>query len=189
MAKTKASQDTLRTFKTDILWVMGGGLGLAAIVGVLRIIFLSLEGIPFTTIAEDLQIYQDPNNALAHFNRGWIRAESGDREGAIADFTETINIVSSGKDKRSFFISSGKDKRSFSSVGGLYLDRGQVYNHLGDSAESRNPAEARKNYSLALSDYQKAEELCKLEDDTSCSMISSEIKRVKESYSKVTDKN
>ncbi len=178
MAKTKASQDTLRTFKTDILWVMGGGLGLAAIVGVLRIIFLSLEGIPFTTIAEDLQIYQDPNNALAYSNRGWIRAESGDREGAIADFTETINIVS-----------TGKDKRSFSSVGGLYLDRGQVYNHLGDSAESRNPAEARKNYSLALSDYQKAEELCKLEDDTSCSMISSEIKRVKESYSKVTDKN
>jgi tetratricopeptide (TPR) repeat protein len=178
MAKTKASQDTLRTFKTVILWVMSGGLFLTAIMGALRVTFLSLEGIPFTTIKEDLQIYKDPNNALAYSNRGWIRAESGDREGAITDFTEAIKIISSEKDKASSRL-----------VGGLYFDRGQVYRHLGSSAESQDPAEARKNYRLAISDYQKSADLCKLADDTSCSTILSEVKWVKESYSKVTDKN
>ncbi len=157
---------------------MGGGLFLAAIVGVLRITFLSLEGISFTTIEYDIKINKNPNDALAYSNRGWIRAESGDREGAIADFTEAIKIVSSGKDKKSSL-----------SEWGLYDKRGQVYRHLGSSAESRNPAAARKNYRLAISDYQKAAELCKLEGDTSCSAILSEVKSVKESYSKTTDKN
>ncbi len=72
---------------------MGGGLVLAAIVGLLRIIFLSLEGIPFTTIEYDIKINKNPNDALAYSNRGWIRAESGDREGAIADFTDAIEII------------------------------------------------------------------------------------------------
>ncbi len=176
--KTKASQNTLQTFKTVILWLMGGGLFLAAIVGVLRITFLSLAGIPFTTIEYDIKINKNPNDALAHFNRGWIRAESGDREAAIADFTDAINI-----------ISSGKDKSSSLSLEALYLDRGQVYRHLGSSAESQDPAEARKNYRLAISDYQRAADLCKLSNDTSCSAILSEVKWVKESYSKVIDKN
>ncbi|PSB15789.1 hypothetical protein C7B65_23535 [Phormidesmis priestleyi ULC007] len=165
--------------KAVILYLVSSSIVFVAIVGGLRIVLLSMQGIPFTTIEEDIRIYKDPNNALAHFNRGWIRSQSGDREGAIADFTEAIKIVSSGKDKNSSL-----------SLVGLYDDRGQVYNHLGGSAEDRNPAEAQKNYRLAISDYQKSAELCKLESDKPiCSMIVDNIEWVKKSLSEVSSKN
>ena len=158
---------------------MGGGLFLAAIVGVVRITLLSLEGVPFTTIEKDIEIYKNPNNALAYSHRGDIRAESGDREGAIADFTEAIKIVSSGKDKKSSL-----------SEWGLYDKRGQVYRHLELSAESRNPTEAQKNYRLAISDYQKSAELCKLKSaEPVCSMIVDDVEWVKKSLSEVNSKN
>jgi tetratricopeptide (TPR) repeat protein len=173
------ARNVLGIIKTVALYSAGVSIVLAVTVGALRITLLSLQGIPFTTIEEDLQIYKDPNNLWAYFNRGWIRSQWGDRTGAIADFTQAIRIESTGENQ---------DSRS---LAGLYDDRAQVYEHLAGSIEDDNPLEAQKNYKLAISDYQKAAELLKAAGDTSVvhDMVLGNIQWVRESLSKVNSAN
>jgi tetratricopeptide (TPR) repeat protein len=79
-------------------------------------------------------ILNDPNNSQLFYNRGTVRSELGDRQGAIADFTEVIKIRSS----------SSTSNRAASA----YFQRGQEYRLLRDKQK-------------AILDYQKAAQIYK----------------------------
>jgi tetratricopeptide (TPR) repeat protein len=81
-------------------------------------------------------IINNPNNSQLFYNRGTVRSELGDRQGAIADFTEVIKIRSS----------SSTPNRAASA----YFQRGQEYELLG-------------NKQKAILDYKKAAQIYKID--------------------------
>lgn len=96
-----------------------------------------LYGDDWAELNQSIEI--NPYNALAYYNRGWIRSESGDRQGAISDFTQAINYNSNKTD-------------IFPTLADVYSARAQQYRILG-------------NKQKAISDYQKAAELYKQKGD------------------------
>ena len=61
----------------------------------------------------------DPEDALAHYNRGVARAEKGDLEGGIEDFTQAIKFE---PNNYSAFLNRGLAKRSNGDSDGAIAD-------------------------------------------------------------------
>jgi tetratricopeptide (TPR) repeat protein len=103
-----------------------------------------------STSVEDQAIRSNPQDANAYFNRGTIRAEHGNRRGAIEDFTEAIRIISN-------------DSSDLSTLAGFYDRRAQEYRIIGNKRK-------------ALSDYQEAARIYKqLGDKTRYELVMQDI--------------
>lgn len=84
-------------------------------------------------------ILNNPNSAKAFNSRGTWRAEYGDRQGAISDFTQVIKIESN-------------NSKTINRSASAYVDRAQEYEIAGELEK-------------AIADYQKAAEIYKQEGD------------------------
>jgi tetratricopeptide (TPR) repeat protein len=108
------------------------------------------------TSRENQALKQNPKDVTALYNRAVVRREHGDQQGAIADFTQIIQITCS--DSRMCPLEAAD----------AYSQRGQEYERLGEKQK-------------ALADYQKSAEIFKQQGNDFYYMILSDIERIQKS--------
>jgi tetratricopeptide (TPR) repeat protein len=105
------------------------------------------------TSGENQALKRNSRDITALDNRAAVRREHGDRQGAIADYTEIIRITCD--DSRTCSVKAA----------GAYYERGQEYEKLGDKQK-------------ALVDYQKSAEIFKQHGNDVYKLILSDIERI-----------
>lgn len=109
-----------------------------------------------STFTEDQAIKRNSKDTQALYNRGVVRRERGDRQGAIADFTAVIQIAC--KESQACQVDTVA----------AYCSRGREFERLGDKKK-------------ALEDYRKAVEISKQWENPTHELIQRDIERIQHS--------
>jgi tetratricopeptide (TPR) repeat protein len=108
------------------------------------------------TSGENQALKRNPKDITALYNRAVVRRERGDQQGAIADFTQIIQITC-------------KDSKMCPKEGAAaYYGRAQEYERLRDKQK-------------ALADYQKSAEIFKQQEHSFYYVVLNDIERIQKS--------
>lgn len=75
------------------------------------------------TIPEDFALLQNSGDISSRMSRGEMRAECGNRQGAVSDFTYVINL-------------NLRESKAYGNIADAYFNRGQQYRILGNNDQA-----------------------------------------------------